>query len=117
MYLNMLWTSILPAIHQFCKHEPLYFQQYKAPPYYHQDIRSYLNETLPGQWIGGRGSVKYHSCLPDLTPLDFYLWRSLKDVVYCKKPPTLQMLREEIEMSCAAILVDTLATAAHALVC
>jgi hypothetical protein len=55
MYLNMQ-----PAIHQLYGNEPFYFQQDGAPPGYHTDIRSYLNGTLPGQWIGRRGSVEYH---------------------------------------------------------
>jgi hypothetical protein len=67
-HLNILWTSILPAIHQLYENEPIYFQKDGAPPHYHQDIRSYLKETLPGQWIGRRGNVEYHPCLPDLTP-------------------------------------------------
>jgi hypothetical protein len=37
-------------------------------------VRSYLDETLPGQRIGRRGSVEYPPRSPDLTPLDFYLW-------------------------------------------
>jgi hypothetical protein len=49
-------------------------------------------------------------------PLHSYLWRSLKDVVYQRKPQTLKTLREEIETSRAAIPVDTLATVASALV-
>jgi hypothetical protein len=35
MYLNMFWTSILPANHQLYENEPFYFQQDGAPPYYH----------------------------------------------------------------------------------
>jgi hypothetical protein len=53
---------------------------------------------------------------PDLTGIDFYLWGLLKDVVYRGNPPTLEELREEMETSCTAIPVDTLATVARALV-
>jgi hypothetical protein len=69
---------------------------------------AYLNENLPGQWIGRRGAVEFPPRSPDLTPLDFYLWGTLKDVVYCTKLATLAIFREEIETACAAIDVDTL---------
>jgi len=62
-----------------------YFQQHGAPPHFHQDVRAYLDKNLPGQWIGRRGAVEFPPRSPDLTPLDFYLWGTLKDVVYRKK--------------------------------
>jgi hypothetical protein len=77
---------------------------------------SYLDATLLGQWIGRGGSAEYPSSSPNLTPppLEFYLWGSLKDVPYRRKPPTLEPLREEIERSCAAIPLDTSATVPRA---
>jgi hypothetical protein len=53
---------------------------------------------------------------PDLTPLDFYLWGSLKGDIYRRKPATLDDLRENIAMSCAAIMLDTLQNVVHAAV-
>jgi hypothetical protein len=40
VYLSMLWTSILPAIHQPYGNDPFYFQQDGAPPHYYRDVRS-----------------------------------------------------------------------------
>jgi hypothetical protein len=74
------------------------------------------DETLPGQWVGKRDNVEYPLHSLELTSLSFYLWGSLKDVVYCRKSLTLETLWEEIEMSCAAIPVDTLSMVACALV-
>jgi hypothetical protein len=54
---------------------------------------------------------------PDLTTLQFYLWGFPKDVVYHRKSLILETLGEEIEMLYATILVDTLTTVAHVLVC
>jgi hypothetical protein len=59
-------------------------------------------------WIGRRGAIEYSPRPQDLTPLDFYLWETLKDEVYRQKPATLNALRETIEASCAAIAPDTL---------
>jgi len=77
---------------------------------------AYLNENLPGQWIGRRGAVEFPPCSPDLKPLDFYIWGTLKDVVYHRKLATLAVLQEEIEVACAAIHMDTLINVAEAVV-
>jgi hypothetical protein len=71
-------------------------------------VRAYLDENLPGQWIGRRGAVEFPPRSPDLTPLDLHLWGTLKDVVYHRKLDTVAVLREEIETAYAAIHVDTL---------
>jgi hypothetical protein len=41
---------------------------------------------------------------------------TLNDMVYLRQPATLAALREEIEMSCAAITVDTLVNVARSVV-
>ena len=51
-----------------------------------------------------------------LTPLDLYIWGTLKDVVYRRKLAKLAVLQEEIETACAAIHVDTLDNVAQAVV-
>jgi hypothetical protein len=73
-------------------------------------------QDVPGRWIGRRGAVELPPRSPDLTPLDFYLWGSLKDDVYRRKLATLDDLRENIAMSCAAITLDTLQNVVHAAV-
>jgi hypothetical protein len=52
----------------------------------------------------------------DWTPLNFYLWGTLKVAVYLRKPTTLAVLREEIETVCAAINMDTLVNVDQAVV-
>ncbi|PNF42969.1 hypothetical protein B7P43_G11340 [Cryptotermes secundus] len=75
-----------------------------------QDIGPWraLVNTLPGRWIGRRSAIVYPPRSSELTPLDFYLWRTLKDEGYRQKPATLNALREIIEASCAGISPDTL---------
>ena len=116
VYLDMLRTSILPAIRTLFGNGRFYFQQDGAPPHFHRDVRAYLDENLPGQWIGRRGAVEFPPRSPDLTPLDFYVWGTLKDVVYRRKLAILAVLREEIETACAAIHVDSLVNVAQAVV-
>jgi hypothetical protein len=37
--------------------------------------------SLPGQWIGRRGSVAWPARSPYLVPLNFYFWGYVKDKV------------------------------------
>ncbi|PNF23512.1 hypothetical protein B7P43_G05612 [Cryptotermes secundus] len=66
VYLDMLQTSIFPL-----EMRDFYLQQDGAPPHYHRDVRAYLDDTLPGRWVGRRGAIEYPPRSPDLTPLDF----------------------------------------------
>jgi len=106
-YLEMLRSSILPAIHALNENSEVFYQQDGAPPHYHLDVWAILDENLQGHWIGRRGTFEFPPCSPDLTPLDFYLSGTLKDVVYRKKPAMLGDLRAEIRAACAAIPTNT----------
>jgi hypothetical protein len=73
-YLTMLDGSILPAIRERYGNERFYYQKDGAPPHYHRNVRVYLDQNVPGHWIGRRGPIDFPPRSPDLTPLDFYLW-------------------------------------------
>ncbi|GBM34580.1 Transposable element Tcb1 transposase [Araneus ventricosus] len=45
---------------------------------------------------------------PDLTPCDYFLWGTLKDIVYPKHPATLDELESAICVACESISVETL---------
>jgi len=60
----------------------MYFQHDGAPPHYTRHVREYLNESFPNRWLGHGGPVAWALRLPDLTPLDYYLWGHMKTLVY-----------------------------------
>ncbi|GFU66102.1 uncharacterized protein TNCV_2857751 [Trichonephila clavipes] len=45
---------------------------------------------------------------PDLTPCDYFLWGTLKDIVSLKHPATLDELESAICVACESISVETL---------
>ena len=60
------------------------YQQDRAPPHFHHDVRGYLNDTLPYRWIGHASQddcplLPWPPRSPDLTPCDFFLWGDVKD--------------------------------------
>ena len=63
VYLHMIRTYGLAAIRALYGNEEFYFQQDGAPPHYHRDVRAYLDDNLPGHWIGRRGPMSFHRVL------------------------------------------------------
>ncbi|EZA58502.1 hypothetical protein X777_14661 [Ooceraea biroi] len=42
------------------------------------------------------------------SPLDFFLWGTLKDMVYKEEPTTPQIMRQRISEACASITPDVI---------
>ena len=70
-YLEMLHSSILPALRALNENSDVFYQQDRAPAHYYQDVRAFLDENLQGHWKGRRGTFEFPPRSPDLTPLDF----------------------------------------------
>jgi hypothetical protein len=85
-----------------------YFQQDGAPLHFSNVARQWLNQWLPGRWIGRREPVEWPPRSPDLTPLDFFLWSHLKSVAYGNRPRSIAELQDNIHAECAAITPGTL---------
>jgi hypothetical protein len=64
----------------------------RAPPHFHNEVRSELNDGLPNRWIGRAGPdddelLHWPQRLPDLTLCDFFLLGFLKDKVFMPPLP------------------------------
>ena len=59
-------------------------------------MRDYLNESFPNRWLGRGGPVPWPPRLPDLTPLDYYVWGHMKTLVYESKVDSRTALRDRI---------------------
>lgn len=81
----------------------MWFQQDGAPPHNARIVTNYLNTTFPNSWIGTNGPIKWPARSPDLTPLDFFLWGHLKNVVYEEPIDDMADLVNKIYASCGAI--------------
>lgn len=91
IYLDMLQNFAVPQMP-----EQIIFQQDGAPAHYHNDVRDFLNEQFPGSWIGRGGPIAWPARSPDLTPLDFFAWGFIKDIVYQVRVQSLRELRRRI---------------------
>ena len=125
VYINMLREAILfqpytnstkikIAFYLF-----IFFNKTAAPSHCHPDLRQFPDETFVERWIGRletfverwigrRESVEYSPRSPDLTPLDFFLWGTLKNTVYATKSLTLDAMREMIVTACESVSMETI---------
>lgn len=59
-----------------------WYQLDGAPAHCSNQVLHTLNTIFEDRWIGRFGPWKWPARSPDLTPLDFYLWGRIKDIVY-----------------------------------
>lgn len=103
-YLNLLQREIQPFLNNLPQdvRRDLYYQLDGAPA--HNVARGWLEDNFPGRWIGLRSQVhEFPPRSPDLTPLDFYLWGRLKNIVYKNRPRSQDELMIRIRQACLEI--------------
>ena len=107
-YLEMLQGVVFSSVLNEDGSFPSYFRQDGAPPHYGTIVRQWLDGQFPGHQIGRHGSVELPPRSPDLTPLDFYLWGHLKQLVHAEKIRNRHHLQQCTEEVCASISVEIL---------
>lgn len=73
------------------------------PPHNTITVREFLHQQFPNKWIGNNGVVEWPARSPDLSPLDFFLWGSLKNKIYKENIINLEQLRANIVNSFASL--------------
>ena len=98
-YCAVLKNHVIPFF-QRAENKHRFYQQDGAPPHYSSAARAILDENLPNRWIGRRGPIEWPPRSPDLSTCDFFLWGTLRDSVYARRPRNTTELatyiREEI---------------------
>ena len=94
----------LPLIEE----QRLYFQQDGAPSHNAHHIMDYLRLKFGQRLIATNGPVRWPPRSPDLTPLDFFLWGHIKNLVYSTPPTTLEILKTRIREAFANIRIEQL---------
>lgn len=60
----------------------MWFQHDGCPSHFGNNVTDFLNATYRQKWIGRGGPVPWPPRSPDLTPIDFFIWGRMKDLVY-----------------------------------
>ena len=94
VYLDLLTEYVAPQLIEF--QPTIIFQQDGAPPHWGLYVREFLNETFPNRWIGRDGPIPWLLRLPDITPLGFFVWGYVKNIVYKAKVRNIDDLKQRI---------------------
>lgn len=76
----------------------MWLQMDGAPAHFGIEVRNFLNNNYP-RWIGRGGRVAWPPRSPDLNPLDFYFWGTMKTLVYAQVSNTRDELLERIRQA------------------
>ena len=98
-YKDMLEKHVVPQIRRQRRLTSTVFQQDGAPPHFSLVARNFISSIFPDKRVISRGFPQnWPAHSPDITPLDFYFWPTLKSRVYFNfHPANLQELRQRIE--------------------
>ncbi|XP_031332785.1 NADH dehydrogenase [ubiquinone] iron-sulfur protein 2, mitochondrial-like [Photinus pyralis] len=78
----------------------MWLQQDGCPAHFSRVSRQTVNRLFPNRWMGRGGPFPWPARSPDLTPLDFFLWGRVKDIVYQQRPTTRENMKERIRNAC-----------------
>lgn len=109
IYCEMLELYVFPQVDDIEAEKGLViFQQDGAPPHYKKRVRSALNARFPARWMGRAGPIAWPPRSPDITPLDFFLWGYVKNLVYSEKIRDIDHLRQRIVAAVESVTPDML---------
>lgn len=104
-YLDLLQNEIPGLLEDvpLATRELMWWQHDGAPAHNSGVVLDFLNNSYPGRWIGTNGPLRWPPRSPDITPLDFFLWGFLKEMVYAEPIEDMADLINKIYASCATI--------------
>ena len=68
----------------------------------------FLDATFPNKWTGRDGPTPWPPRSPDIIPLNFFLWRYVKDKVFSTPVPDITNLKARLTDGIATITEDML---------
>ena len=80
-----------------------YYQHDGAPCHYGTNVKNWLDATYPNRWIGRNGPIHWPARSPDLTVMDFFVWGTMKELVYATEITTLHELEQRIGVAAQKI--------------
>lgn len=112
-YLMMVREHVRPQLAKKRKLSSVIYMQDGAPPHYALAVRNYLCTTFDKNRVISRGCLNdWPPRSPDLNPLDYWFWGTLKArVFHTDRPRSLEALKARITDECARFTVEEFAAA------
>ncbi|CAL1299552.1 unnamed protein product [Larinioides sclopetarius] len=79
-----------------------------ALPHFPLSVRKALNGKYPDSWFGRDGPIPWPARSPDLTPLDFFFWGYIKNIVYSERIADISHLKRRIIAAIETVTPDML---------
>src|SRR6266480_2859025 len=95
-YLKLMNNKFIPELRRKKLLSKAWFQQDGAPPHCAKAVLDSLRSTFGGRVISRGCDHEWPPRSPDLSPLDYYLWGTLKSRVYVNHPVTTCQLKKNI---------------------
>lgn len=109
-YLEILKKKFLPSLgRRGINPKEIWFQQDGATPHTTRHVTDWLHQTFDGNFISFKTANVWPPHSPDLSPLDFFLWGHLKDLVYKPQPDSVAELKITIRREIRKISTETCA--------
>ncbi|KOC70135.1 hypothetical protein WH47_08396, partial [Habropoda laboriosa] len=70
-----------------------------------------LNNMFPNRWIRRGGPINWPARSPHLTPINYFIWGYVKEIVYKTQQTTREDMKIRIINACTAISRETIALA------
>jgi hypothetical protein len=106
VYLDMLEQFVISQLREQLPN--IMLQQDGAPPHWSLLVRKCLDRHFPGRWIGRDEPIAWPLWSPDITPLDFFMWGYVKDIIYANPVLDLQDLCDRITNAISTVTSDML---------
>lgn len=118
IYTNFLQTDLLDIIENLPldQRRQMFFQHDGAPPHTALQARRVLDASYPDRCIGRGGPVNWSARSPDLNPLDFFLWGTVKQYLYRERINSREELEERIIEAFATVTPEMLRNAQQSLI-
>ncbi|EZA47972.1 hypothetical protein X777_14655 [Ooceraea biroi] len=81
----------------------MWMQQNGCPAHYSLVARNIMDRRFPGRWIGRGSYVAWPARSPDLTPMDYFFWGWIKNIIYQQCSTTREDMKERIRNACQSL--------------
>ncbi|PNF30502.1 hypothetical protein B7P43_G10874 [Cryptotermes secundus] len=107
IYLDTLQNFVFPQIEAL--QPEIIFQQDGESPHWSTIVRDALDKHFPEGWIGRGGPISWPPSSPNVTPLDFFLWGYVKNIVYKTQVRDIDQLKTRVRDTVTTVNVGMLA--------
>ena len=100
IYFDMLELFAMPQLQDLQPN--IWFQQNGAPPRWSTDVLLTW-QNFSNRWVGQDDPIPWLPRCPEITPLDFFLWGYLKDIIHRRKFTDIADLKTRITEAFATV--------------